>query len=250
MEASQGSASASALKRMLNRTSRQAMEEADVVLVVIEISQASLDHLAAHSDKPPLRAADMTVIESLPKDANCILVVNKVDTLIDKRVLLPYFQRLSEVRPFTALVPISAEHNLQLDVLIGAITAQLPEGPATFDEDNVTDRSERFLASELIREKLFRLLGDELPYETTVVIDKFEQEGALRRIFATIVVARDSQKAIVVGRGGERIKRIGSEARVDIEKLVDGKVYLELFVKVKSGWADSEQSLRSYGYGQ
>jgi GTPase len=135
-------------------------------------------------------------------------------------------------------------------VLVASITEHLPIGPPEFTEDDLTDRSERFLASELIREKLFRLLGDELPYETTVVIEKYEEEGKLRRIFACILVVRDSQKAIVLGRGGERIKRIGSEARVDIEQLTGGKVYLELFVKVKSGWADSEQSLRSFGYGQ
>jgi GTPase len=133
---------------------------------------------------------------------------------------------------------------------VKSISDYLPLGPPVFTEDDLTDRSERFLASELIREKLFRLLGDELPYETTVVIEKYEEEGDLRRIFASILVVRDGQKAIVVGRGGERIKRIGSEARADIEQLTGGKVYLELFVKVKSGWADTEQSLRSFGYGQ
>jgi GTPase len=250
MESAQGIASASALKRILNRTARQAMEEADVVLLVIEISDESLTHLSRNPDKEVMRPQDRAVLEQLPPGKPCILVINKVDCLVDKGVMLPHLQRLSEVHPFAALVPISAEKNLQLNILVEAITGFLPEGEAVFGEDDMTDRSERFLASELIREKLFRLLGDELPYETTVVIEKYEEQAQLRRIFASILVARDSQKAIVVGRGGERIKRIGSEARADIEALTGGQVYLELFVKVKSGWADSEQSLRSYGYGQ
>jgi GTPase len=250
MESAQGSASAGALKRVLNRTARQAMDEADVILFVIEVSDEALKHLARNPDKPPLRPQDAAVFEQLPTNKPVILVLNKVDSLIDKGVLLPYLQSIAQHFKFIAYVPISAEKSLQLDVLVASITEHLPFGPPEFTEDDLTDRSERFLASELIREKLFRLLGDELPYETTVVIEKYEEEGNLRRIFASILVVRDSQKAIVLGRGGERIKRIGSEARVDIEQLTGGKVYLELFVKVKSGWADSEQSLRSFGYGQ
>jgi GTPase len=250
MEVAQGTASAGALKRILNRTARQAMEEADVVLLVIEVNDEVLKHLERHPDKPPIRAQDLAVLEQLPPDKPCVLVINKADTLENKGVLLPYLQRLAANYKLAAYVPISAEKSLQLDVLVESIVQHLPESPAVFEEDDLTDRPEKFLASELIREKLFRLLGDELPYETTVVIEKYEEEGNFRRIFASILVARDSQKSIVVGRGGERIKRIGSEARVDIEAMTGAKVYLELFVKVKSGWADTEQSLRSYGYGQ
>jgi GTPase len=250
MEIAQGTASAGALKRVLNRTARQAMEEADIVLLVIEVNDEVLKHLDRNPEKPPIRPQDLAVLEQLPPGKPCILVINKADTLENKSALLPYLQRVAASYPLTAYVPISAEKKLQLDVLVQAIVEHLPEAPAIFEEDDLTDRSEKFLASELIREKLFRLLGDELPYETTLVIEKYEEEGALRRIFASILVARDSQKSIVVGRSGERIKRIGSEARADIEALTGGTVYLELFVKVKSGWADSEQSLRSYGYGQ
>jgi GTPase len=250
MESAQGNASAGALKRVLNRTARQAMDEADVILFVVEVSEETLKHLDRHPDKPALRSQDIAVYEQLPKNKPVILVINKVDSLADKGILLPYLQRVAANFQFISYVPISAEKSLQLDVLVKSISDYLPLGPSVFTEDDLTDRSERFLASELIREKLFRLLGDELPYETTVVIEKYEEEGNLRRIFASILVVRDGQKAIVVGRGGERIKRIGSEARADIEQLIGGKVYLELFVKVKSGWADTEQSLRSFGYGQ
>ncbi len=250
LESAQGIASASALKRVLNRTARQVMEEADVVLCVIDISEDSIAHVLRNPDDPPLRREDLAVIEQLPANKPAILVINKVDTLADKRTLLPFLQRLGSLHPFTAFVPVSAEKELQLDTLIGAITRSLPEGDAIYVEDDLTDASERFLASELIREKLFRQLGEELPYETTVVIEKYELEGSLRRIFASILVAREGQKGIVLGKGGERIKAIGSQARVDIEKLVGARVYLELFVKVRSGWADTEQSLRSFGYGQ
>jgi GTP-binding protein Era len=132
--------------------------------------------------------------------------------------------------------------------LLGIVEKHLPEQPWFYDEEALTDRSDRFLASELIREKLFRLTGDELPYTSTVVIDKYEEEGNLRRISASIVVERDAHKGMVIGEGGERLKRIGSEARQELERLLDGKVFLELWVKVRSGWADDEAHLRSYGY--
>jgi GTPase len=145
-------------------------------------------------------------------------------------------------------VPLSANKAADVERLLGIVEPYLPQQPWLYEEDALTDRSDRFLASEIIREKLFRLTGDELPYECTVVIDKFEEEGQLRRIAATIVVQRDAQKGMVIGEGGERLKRIGSEARQELEHLLQGKVFLELWVKVRSGWADDETHLRSYGY--
>jgi GTP-binding protein Era len=143
---------------------------------------------------------------------------------------------------------MQATRAADIERLLGIVQPYLPEQPWFYEEDALTDRSERFMAAEMIREKLFRLTGDELPYSCTVVIDKFEEEGQLRRIAATIVVERDAHKGMVIGDGGERLKRIGSEARQELERLWDAKVFLELWVKVRSGWADDEAHLRSYGY--
>jgi len=177
-----------------------------------------------------------------------ILVVNKTDKIAEKEKLLPFLAEVTAERNFTAVVPVSATKGKQLEQLLAEARQYLPHEELLFAEDELTDRSERFLASEYIREKLFRLLGDELPYATTVEIEKFEVEGNLRRIYAAIVVDRDGHKAIVIGKGGETIKRIATEARQDMEKLFDGKVYLEVWVKVKSGWNDDERLLRSLGY--
>ena len=160
---------------------------------------------------------------------------------------------LRQLRDFTEIVPLSAEKGRNIDSLIKAATPLLPVGRPMFEEDAVTDRSERFLASEFLREKLFRLTGDELPYTSTVVIDQFKEEksrphGRMVRIAATIVVERDGHKAMVIGEKGERLKRIGTEARQELEKLMDCKVFLELWVKVRSGWADDEARVRSFGY--
>jgi GTPase len=143
---------------------------------------------------------------------------------------------------------MSANRASDVERLFGILEQHLPEQPWLYEEDALTDRSDRFLASEIVREKLFRLTGDELPYTSTVVIDKYEEEGRLRRISASIVVERDAHKGMVIGEGGERLKRIGSESRQELEKLLDAKVFLELWVKVRSGWADDEAHLRSYGY--
>jgi GTP-binding protein Era len=156
--------------------------------------------------------------------------------------------KLGELPGIAAIVPISARTGRQVDELLAECAPHLPEGEPLFGPDAFTDRSERFLASEAIREKMFRLLGEELPYQSTVVIEKYEELPGLRRIFAAIVVERDAQKPIVLGAGGERIKRIASEARQDLERMFDCKVYLEVWVKVKSGWSDNEQRLQSYGY--
>jgi GTPase len=155
---------------------------------------------------------------------------------------------MQERHAFAEFVPMSATREADVKRLLDIIEPYLPEQPWFYEEDALTDRSERFMAGEMIREKLFRLTGDELPYSCTVVIDKFEEEGELRRIAASIVVERDAHKGMVIGDGGERLKRIGSEARQELERLWGGKVFLELWVKVRSGWADDEAHLRSYGY--
>jgi GTP-binding protein Era len=223
-----------ALNRVLNRTASQAALEADVVVLVID----------AHG----FNDADDQVLRLVPAGKPLILALNKVDALTDRNRLLPLLAQLSERRSITAMVPISARNGRQVDELLAECAKYLPEGEPLFEPDAFTDRSERFLAAEAIREKMFRLLGDELPYQSTVTIEQFEEEGALRRIFAAIIVERDAQKPIVLGAGGERLKRIASEARQDLERLFGGPVYLEVWVKVRGGWSDNEQRLRTYGY--
>jgi GTP-binding protein Era len=223
-----------ALNRGMNKTVKQVMSEVDVVLFVVEATRFGND--------------DRKVLDILPKDTPVLLVINKADLLDDKNALLPYMQQRAEEFPFADMVPISAKRNLSLDALLLAIRKHLPEQPAIYGEDELTDRNERFLAAELVREKVFRLLGDELPYSVTVEIEKFEQEGALRRIHAAIIVDKDGQKPIVIGKGGEKLKQISTEARQDMEKLFGGKVWLETWVKVRGGWADDERALKSLGY--
>jgi GTP-binding protein Era len=223
-----------ALNRVLNRTATQAALEADVVILVAD----------AHGWTP----ADAQVLALVPPDKPVVLALNKVDAVADRDALLPLLAKLSAIRSFAAIVPISARTGRQVDELLQACAHHLPEGPAAFEPDAYTDRSERFLAAEAIREKMFRLLGDELPYQSTVVIEQFEELPGLRRIFAAIIVERDAQKPIVLGAGGERIKRIASEARQDLERLLGSKVHLEVWVKVRGGWSDNEQRLQSYGY--
>ena len=209
-----------ALNRTMNRGVTQTLNDVDLVFFVIEAGRYD--------------AKDQAVVRLLPKDRPVILVINKTDQLKDRTALLPFIAQVSAEHDYAAVVPISATN--------------LPNEGLMFPEDDLTDKSERFLAAEYIREKVFRLIGDELPYATTVEIEKFEIEGNLRRIFAAIVVDRDSHKAIVIGKGGEALKRIASEARQDMERLFDGKVYLEVWVKVKSGWNDDERLLKSLGY--
>jgi GTP-binding protein Era len=223
-----------ALNRAMNRGVTQTLVDVDVILFVIE---------AGHFD-----ARDRAVMKLLPPDIPAILVVNKTDRLKDKGALLPFLAQVSAEHDFAAVVPVSAVKGRQTDQLLAEARKYLPNEELLFGEDELTDKSERFLAAEYIREKLFRLLGDELPYNAAVEIEKFEQEGSLRRIYAAIVVDRDSHKAIVIGKGGESLKRIASEARQDMERLFDSKVYLEVWVKVKSGWADDERLLKSLGY--
>jgi GTP-binding protein Era len=223
-----------ALNRNLNKTVLSSLADVDAVLFVVEAGRFGLD--------------DAKVLALLPPDKPAILVANKLDTVRRRTELLPWLKQMQERHAFTEYVPMSATHADDIQRLFAIVEKHLPEQPWFYDEDMLTDRSEKFLASEIIREKLFRLTGDELPYASTVVIDKFEEEGGLRRISASIVVERDAHKGMIIGEGGERLKRIGSEARVELERLMDAKVFLELWVKVRSGWADDEAHLRSYGY--
>ena len=184
----------------------------------------------------------------LPKDKPAFLIANKLDTVTRRADLAPWLQTMASKHPFAEFVPLSATRAADVDRLLDIVAPHLPERPWLHDEDALTDRSDRFLAAEIVREKLFRLTGDELPYTSTVVIDKYEEEGQLRRIAATIVVERDAHKAMIIGSGGERLKRIGTEARHELERLLGAKVFLEMWVKVRSGWADDDAHLRSYGY--
>ncbi len=223
-----------ALNRAMNRGVTQTLSDVDLVLLVIEAGRYD--------------AKDQAVVRLLPKDRPVILVINKTDQLKDRTALLPFLAQVSADHDYAAIVPISATKGKQTDELLAEARKHLPNEGLMFPEDDLTDKSERFLAAEYIREKVFRLLGDELPYATTVEIEKFEIEGNLRRIFAAIVVDRDGHKAIVIGKGGESLKRIASEARQDMERLFGDKVYLEIWVKVKSGWNDDERLLKSLGY--
>jgi len=223
-----------ALNRTLNRTVHSVLADVDVVLFVVEAGRFGLD--------------DAKVLALLPPGKPAFLIANKLDAVVRRADLAPWLKAMQERYAFAEFVPLSAKKDADVQRLLGIVKPYLPEQPWLYEEDALTDRSEKFLASEIIREKLFRLTGDELPYTSTVVIDKFEEEGNLRRISASIVVERDAHKGMVIGNGGERLKRIGSEARQELEKLMDAKVFIELWVKVRSGWADDEAHLRSYGY--
>jgi GTP-binding protein Era len=223
-----------ALNRNLNKTVVNTLTASDVILFVVEAGRFG--------------PADKKVLELIPRGVPCILVINKSDHIKDKANLLPFAQQVAAEHEFAAVVPVSAKQRFQLDRLQEEIRNHLPENPPAFGEDDITDRSERFLAAEIVREKLFRLVGDELPYTSTVLIEKFEQEGNLRRIFASILVDRDSHKAMVIGQKGAKLKEISTQSRLDMEKLFGGPIYLEIWVKVKSGWADNEAGLRAYGY--
>ncbi|SFA90808.1 GTP-binding protein Era [Collimonas sp. OK607] len=223
-----------ALNKTLNRTVTTTLTAADVILYIIEAGTFG--------------PADQQVMALLPANVPCILVINKSDRVKDKAVLLPFAQKIAAMRDFAAVVPVSAKLRFQLDNLQGEIRKYLPANPPMFSEDDITDRSEKFLAAEIVREKVFRFVGDELPYTSTVLIEKFELEGNLRRVFAAILVERDTHKSMVIGQKGARLKDISTQARLDMERLFGGPVYLEIWVKVKSGWADNEAGLRAYGY--
>jgi GTP-binding protein Era len=232
---------ANALNKSLNKTVQGAVGDVDLILFVVE----------AGSFTP----ADERVLKLLGKGIPTVLLANKLDNVHRRGDIAPWLQTMQAKHPFAEFVPMSAKNPKDVERLFGICEKYLPEQPWFYAEDELTDRSEKFLAGELVREKLFRLTGDELPYTSTVIIDKFEEEPPqkkgqkrLLRIAATIVVERDGHKAMVIGDKGERIKRIGMETRVELEKLADAKVFLELWVKVRSGWADDEARVRSFGY--
>ncbi|MGB6115625.1 MAG: GTPase Era [Comamonas sp.] len=229
----------SALNKSLNKAVLGAVSDVDLVLFVVEAGSFSLQ--------------DAAVLGLLKSDIPTLLVANKLDTVHRRSEIAPWLKGMQERHPFAEFVPMSAKKSADIDRLLAIIEKYLPEQPWWYGEDELTDRSEKFLASETVREKLFRLTGDELPYTSTVVIEQFQEEpspkhGRFVRIAATIIVERDGHKAMVIGEGGERLKRIGSEARQELEKLLGAKVFLQLWVKVRSGWADDEARVRSFGY--
>jgi GTP-binding protein Era len=223
-----------ALNRTMNRTVGQVAKEVDAILFVID----------AHG----WDERDDAVLGLLPPQVPVVLALNKVDKVGDKSLVATALAAAAKRRDFAALVPVSAAKGTQLGALMGELRKLLPEGPPIHEPDEITDRPERFLAAELVRERIFRLLGDELPYSIAVDVEKFEVEGNLRRIAATIYVDKPGHKAIVIGEKGATLKRIGTEARHAMEALFGSKVFLETHVKVKSGWADSEAALRLLGY--
>ena len=223
----------SALNERMNKAVRASLGEVDAILLVIE---------------PSLKDEDRAVLALLPARAPVVVAVNKVDRLADKARLLPLLSEIAALRDFAAIVPVSAEKRWQLEELTVELARLMPVGPALYADDDLTDRDERFLAAEYIREKIFRLLGEELPYATTVIVDRFVHDGELRRIHATVLVDKASQRAIVLGARGERMKEIATAARRDMERLFGGKVFLEVWVRVKSGWAADERTLAQLGY--
>ena len=230
-----------ALNKSLNKTVQGAVGDVDLVLLVVEAGRFA--------------PADAKVLALLDPRVPVLLIANKLDTIKHRGELMPWLQQMQAAHPFREIVPLSAKNRKDIERLLTICTPYLPEQPWFYDADELTDRSERFLAAELVREKLFRLTGDELPYTSTVVVESFAEEPGqskkvkrMVRIAATIIVERDGHKAMVIGDTGERLKRIGTEARTELEKLLDAKVFLELWVKVRSGWADDEARVRSFGY--
>jgi GTP-binding protein Era len=225
-----------AINRVMNQTASSALKDVDLVLFVVENLKWLED--------------DKMVLEKIQRSKTpVVLLVNKVDQLKDKERLLPHLQWLNEQHSFAAILPISATHGDNIDELRKIVRSHLQPGYHYYPEDYVTDRSVRFMAAEIIREKLMRFTGEELPYETTVEIEQFgHSEKGTTHIHALILVERDAQKRMIIGQGGSKLKTIGTEARRDLEKLLDNKVMMKLWVKVKSGWSDDERALKSLGY--
>ncbi|HEX5755973.1 MAG TPA: GTPase Era [Arenimonas sp.] len=226
-----------AMNRYMNRAARGSIEGVDAALLVIEAGRWTDDDALAYK---ALHEAGVP----------CLLVVNKVDKIADKTALLPFIAELTQRREFAAVHPLSALKGKGLDALVASLLKLMPEAPPAYAEDEITDRSERFLAAELVREQLMLRLGDELPYAATVQVEKFEEDGELLRIAAVIWVEREGQKPIVVGKGGERIKAISTAARIGMEKLFGRKVFLETWCRVREGWSDNEAALKRFGYGE
>ncbi|MEO8485482.1 MAG: GTPase Era [Betaproteobacteria bacterium] len=225
---------ASPLNKRLNRAVREALSDVDAVVWVVDAAR--------------FNDADRRVLALVPEGKPVIVALNKIDLVPDKEALLPRIAEIAALRSFAAVVPISAERGTQLDALKREIAATLPQAPAIYDADDITDRDERFLAAEYVREQIFRRLGDEVPYKTTVGIESFEHEGETRRIGVIVWVDKAGQRALLLGHGGATMKAIASEARQAMLKLFGGRVHLEVWVKVKKGWADDDASLARLGY--
>jgi GTP-binding protein Era len=224
-----------AINRYMNKAASSVIHDVDVLLFLVQAMKWTEE--------------DQMVLDKLEAvDVPVILVVNKVDKLADKDPLLPFLQQVGTKRNFHNIIPLSALKGDNIDTLEHCILAELPENPAVFSEDEYTDRSVRFLVAEIIREKLVRELGQELPYQTTVEIESYKDKENITEVHAVILVEAKGQKAIIIGNKGARLKNIGTRARKDMEKLLDRKVFLQLWVKVKAGWSDNEQALRSLGY--
>ena len=232
----EGRLKASAMSRVMNRAARGALEEVDAALMVVE---------AGRWDE------EDTLVFNVLRDGGIpvVLAVNKVDRLKDKSALLPFLAQVSAGRDFAAIHPVSALKRKGLEALVADLLKLVPEAPPVYAEDEITDRSQRFLAGELVREQLMRQLGDELPYATTVEIERFAEDGELLRIGAVVWVEREGQKPIVIGKGGARLREIGSKARQHMERLFGRKVFLETWVRVREGWSDDEAALKAFGYG-
>ncbi len=224
-----------AMNRYLNRAASSTLHEVDVVAFVVEAQKWTDD--------------DQAVLDRLSElSVPVFAVINKIDRLRDKAALLPFLQAMSQRFEFAEIVPVSAQSGSNVDQLEQALKLRLPEGEPIYDADQLTDRSSRFIAAELIREKLTRRLQRELPYALTVEIEQFKEQEGVLHIDGLIWVERDSQKSIVIGKGGAMLKEVGRQARTDMEKTFDAKVYLRLWVKAKEGWSDDERSLKSLGY--
>tara|TARA_B100000795_G_scaffold68257_1_gene47226 strand:- start:1807 stop:2685 length:879 start_codon:yes stop_codon:yes gene_type:complete len=221
------------LNKNLNKTVKQALQDVDVILFLIEPRK--------------MTEVDEKILQMIPKETPIILVINKVDCLKDKTKLLELIQVFKENDRYKEIIPTSVKKKNNLKQLLDCAREFLPEQEFIYEEDQITDKNERFLAAEIIREKIFRLTGQELPYSVAVEIEKFEHEGNFRRIFAAIIVERDSHKPMIIGNKGIRLKEISTKARVDMEKLFGGKVWLETWVKVQKGWSDDLRALKSLG---
>ncbi len=224
-----------AINRYMNRAARGAVEDVQAAMLVIEAGRWSEDDALAYA---ALREA------KLP----CVLVVNKVDKFADKTALLPFIAEVTREREFVAVHPVSALKNTGNEALVKTLVSLMPESEPLYGDDEITDRSERFLAGELVREQLMLRLGEELPYSATVEIERFEEDGELLRIAAVVWVEREGQKPIVIGKGGERLRGISTGARVGMEKLFGRKVFLDTWCRVREGWSDDEAALRRFGY--
>lgn len=226
-----------AINKLMNRAASSALGDVEIVLFVVEAMKWYEDD-------------EMVLTKIKRAKKPCVLLINKVDMVKNKEELMPYLEQISQKHDFAQIIPISAEKGTNVEPIKQVVSEHLPENPFFFPEDHVTDRSSRFMCAEIVREKLMRFMGEELPYSATVEIEQFKWDEKIWRINALILVEREGQKKMVIGNKGEKLKVIGRDARQDMERLLDAKVYLELWVKVKSGWADDERALRSLGYGE